>query len=289
MNGRCATIATALLIACGAETASPPDAIGVLDAAVPDAPMADAHASCSDQPPCPVPAASEVSVCGTVYDAETGRPLGDLDGVRIACSDALTSGACAIGVTVIDANDPNARTSAVSDTCGGFQALVDEPILGRFSLAIDDAGLESDLYVLSSRSLRVTRGSVHSLSLHAVRSESDAQWTMGAGSPFGSDTFGDVGTLVVRFEHEGQPVENVSATVDGNAEAAFYFSGNDANAITTLDSAQVATGSNGTAFVNDWGVHGAMGGLPAGCAWPDQLNGGTAGRYRFHTVIAECK
>jgi hypothetical protein len=239
-------------------------------------------------PPCPVPDAGKVTVCGQLVDVETSAVIETAAGdLTVELYDALDFASDPDGAL------PLPYDSLVINQCGQFAVTnVPKPALGYLGIATDDAA--GDDYALTGVALPVASGDrIQDLNLYATRRSTDAAWTATAGDPFGGASFSEVGVHAAIYLLDGNPVEGVRITENSAPDPAsdYYFSDADPATRTTVDPAQASTGPNGTALIVDSALvnHGGEGGdLPAGCRWPSGLADAIPGVVFILERHAEC-
>ena len=262
----------------------------IMDAAIVDAARSDAATGCVVTRP------DRVTVCGQLYDMETGERIEAPDATGALCdpNDPTEEGPCSITVQLYDplmyVADPvgSAPTMSASRYVGeaGQFCIIDavRPFNGFVALVTDDAG-DADRYLATIDARPVEPGqAICDVRAYVTRHETDAAWTSSAGDPFGGQTFGEVGVAMLVFVHAGAPVAGVTATC---AEP-LYFADAEPGTRGTVDPSAESTGNNGAALCVQLslGSHGGAGAEPAGCEWPEDLVGTVPGAVWYHEVIA---
>jgi hypothetical protein len=242
---------------------------------------------------CGSPAGSNMSLCGQLYDVETGAIIRQVDPPPTGqpCDEAnpTADGPCALSVEFYDplafAANPagtsplNADTKLIND-CGHFIGVnVTRPFNGFAAVAIEDCTDMDcgDDVRLTGIAFPVEAGEVRrDLRAFAIRRTTDEIWTSSAGDPFaGGASFVDKGVYGPVFNHEGVPVEGVVITAGGATRPAddYYFSDTDPTLRTTVDTDLSSTGPNGMGLMvnSSLGNHSGVGGEPDGCEWQSEL------------------
>lgn len=245
-----------------------------------------AATGCSARVACPAPTdANHQTICGQIYDFETGQPYQAVGATGAACAAGATTGPCAMGVTALDAvayvttggASGVLTTGAISiDDCGRYKvpdiALPAGPLI---ALGFDDAdvakrgpmGTTSLTAVATAKS---PGGTTRDFEAFFLAPAVVAGW-VGAGVPF--DMTNGIFAALFRGHATGRdPAAGVTVYRNGakDMDHDYYFS-NVANR-TTLDSQSNATTMNGGALFNIVGqmptdVYTGQGALPAGCMW----------------------
>lgn len=235
---------------------------------------------------CPQPSdSSHQTICGQIYDLETGDKFRAADATGAPCTATTADGPCAMGVAAYDAyqfaTDPqNAQKLSTGpvyiDDCGRYRvpdvATPTSPFVG---LGFDDAD-QSKIGPTG-----VTNGVGISLSSKPGEATKDidgwfaaptttAKWGMNGGPSLSTGYF-----VAIYFANKtGRALQaGVTPTHSGSTDAAhdFFFGDTDAKR-TTIDSAASATGANGTALVTgavatDTFAWSGTGGLPPECKY----------------------
>lgn len=232
---------------------------------------------------CPDPEPDKQTICGQLYDLETGQPFADPGAECARCTAASVSGPCALGVRAFDAiqfgtNPQTAPPLTVGDVyvddCGRFKLENITPPAGPFiGLGIDDAlaGPGGATNAVGVATLKAVGAATKDLEAFVAPASTTTKWTNSGGPPIGGGMFvaifratstGLANQAGVRVTRAGQPIPQDD----------HYFVAGEAQRTTIDPSAQV-TGANGTAIiapasVGEGVVYSAQPGpLPAGCAW----------------------
>ncbi|RMH41306.1 MAG: hypothetical protein D6689_11505, partial [Deltaproteobacteria bacterium] len=251
---------------------------------------------------CPTPDGGKVSLCGQLYDVQTGMMIRDPDADGSPCESPTADGPCSLSVQVYDplafAGNPTATPPLPADfisvdNCGHFVAKnVMVSFSGFMAIAVDDAGA-TDARRLTGIAFPVQVGEARKgLRAFSLASSTDQMWTTTAGEPFGSDkTFVDKGVYGVVFFHPdaatGAPVEGVTVTAGGTTrpDDDFYFSDTAPLSRSTVDPALDRTGPNGMALmVNISGLpflSGVGGDIGDNCEWQSESAASIAGVLFF--------
>lgn len=245
----------------------------------PVAPFDPADCSLENVRPCPEPPSNRVTVCGRIFDVETGGMVDPLV-VGEVCRDGVTAGACALDVEPYDALayaqdtsiEPQGYAAKYMDSCGRFElAEVIRPGFGYLGLGIDDRGATDD-YGTGGAAFAVNNGqALDDVKAYAVRHSTDASWTAAAGLT--GDTFVERGVILMEFhDAAGDPAQGVVVTEGPSPDTAndYYFSDTTTDTHRTIAPLQLATGANGSALMinSDLVEHSGTGG---GCSWSSGL------------------
>jgi hypothetical protein len=255
----------------------PPDA--GIDGLPPEA-FDPTDCSLANVKPCPEPPSNRVTVCGRIFDVETGGMIDPLV-VGEVCRDGVTSGACVLDVEPYDALayaqdtsiDPQDYATKYMDSCGRFEITdIVRPGLGYLGLGIDDRGATDD-YGIGGAAFAISNGErLNGFHAYAVKHTTDASWT--AAALLTGQSFLERGVILMEFhDAQGNPVEGVTVVQGGAPQTAsdYYFSDTTADTHRTIDPLQNTTGANGSALkINSTLVeHSGTGG---GCAdWSSAL------------------
>jgi hypothetical protein len=241
-------------------------------------------AGCSTKIACPAPSGGKQTICGQLYDFETGQPFAAPGATGAKCAAGGTTGPCSLGIRAFDAvalamnptgTAPLATDPLYIDDCGRFRlAEVSQPGGPFVALAIDDAtvgpgGSTSAVGVATAKGAGVTTKDVEGF---IVRGAVAGAWggpslangiyaPIYRGHSIGLDLASGV---TFTFGPMATPPPTMT---DTNRD--FYFGGT-ATTRTTLDGTANATGANGTALVsgaNLGEIYSGRGGLPGGCMW----------------------
>lgn len=262
----------------------------------------EAAVDCAFDLGCAVPAPGQACLTGRIGEAASGRPMRAFFQAGLACADGAIGGACNLKLTTYDAVELAANPAAAApmtadvyiDGCARFRITGQTPpSLGFLAIVADDLdpAAESDLHVPSTLMLAVgANQEIEDLELVAARQDSVARWTASAGSPFGADSFADVGAILFTFRAAQVPVAGVTVVRDGSASPAqdYYFGDTVPSQRQVVDSLLAQTGPNGSAlFVNGpLANYSGSGGAPVGCMWPAVLSTSIPGHVVF--VAIDC-
>lgn len=246
--------------------------------------------------PCPQPAAGKQTVCGQLYDIETGSAFEATGGTGTRCTGGETSGPCALRMDAYDASlfatDPMAPTLNVGDKymddCGRYKFTDITPPAGPFvGLGFDDAdpvnkggpGLTNAVGVALPAN---PDSATNKFEAWIAKKSTTDKWAQDGG-PSVSTGFH---VLIFRAHkcdattgqcngdaQENQPGVQIYKNTLAVPNNDFYFDAADAGH-TTIDPAATVTGANGTglltgASVTDNLVWTGMGGLSdtTNCKW----------------------
>lgn len=248
---------------------------------------------CAARLACPTPIDGKQTICGQLYDFETGQPFAQAGATGARCTTATASGPCSLGIRAYDAvafamdpvNTQPLTTDAVYiDDCGRYRVPeVTQPAGPFIALAIDDpanqgtAGTTNPVGVATAK---IPNFATKDFEAFIVRGATAAGWgmpplTTGIYAPVyrGHRTGFDLATGV---QFTFGPMSTPPPTMtDANRD--FYFAAG-ATTRTALDATANATGANGTALVSGANLgeiySGQGGGIPPTCIW--DIHGGAA-------------
>jgi hypothetical protein len=229
------------------------------------------------------------TICGQIFDFETGQPFAASSATGAQCGTGATAGPCALGFKAYDAvafaqsggAGGALTTGAVYiDDCGRFRIPdVSQPAAAPvIALGVDDiaapgpTGLTNAVGVTT---MAIANGASRDVEAFVVKPSTTAGWS---GTSLATGIF----ALVFHNSLAGSALAaGVTMTRNGAAgdtAHTFYFGAAAANR-TTLDSNARATGVNGTALYNIMtpmltDMYSGTGGLPSGCNW--EAHGGVA-------------
>jgi hypothetical protein len=257
---------------------------------------------CSANLVCPLQEPGESCVAGRIFDLETSEPLCATTVTTDACTAVGQGGACALEINAYDGlafftnpsgTSPLATEQHVVDGCGRF-LLSGFPIPPGVYTAIasDDASGAGDLHRLTADVVFLPLGSgIVGFRSYALSVATDQAWTTSAGSPFGSDTFADLGAFAPIFLYGATPVAGVQIRVNGAAvpDDDYYFSDTEPFRRSVVDVAASSTGANGTGLVVESSLtgHSGSGNEPTGCVWPAILADSSPGLVMTREMRAE--
>jgi hypothetical protein len=244
-------------------------------------------ADCSAALACPAPAAGKSCISGQLTAAGSAAPLRAFYNAGLACGSGAIGGPCDLSLTVHDAvefasnpgtSPPLASAAPSVDGCGRFRVdVITPPVSGRVVVVTDDLdpAPENNLHAPAAtlRSLGAN-AQVDGVNVISARNDTNALWTQSAGSPFGENTFVDVGVILLQFSAGASPRAGVTVTLNGSTASSkdYYFSDAAPERI-HVDGALAATGANGAALVvnNGFASYSGTGAEPMGCTWPQLL------------------
>jgi hypothetical protein len=267
---------------CDPETTAPvPDDNGVLVC------VSKGTSSCSAKLACAPPAAGKHTVCGQIYNFETGQPFAEAGATGQQCGTGATTGPCALSIRAYDAaafaggsTTPLVTGAVYIDDCGRY-AVPDIPIPAStvLALGVDDTAAMGPGGVTNA--VGVAKAGVaadmvtRDFEAFIVAGATLAGWAPNTanGPPFGASN--GIYAAVFRGHHTGfDVVPNVMLTRNGATDGTrdYYFT-NVANR-TALDPAATSTTMNGSGLYNIdpttqrlTDAYAGTGGLPAGCIW----------------------
>ncbi|HEU0032744.1 MAG TPA: hypothetical protein VFQ53_19065 [Kofleriaceae bacterium] len=234
---------------------------------------------------CPQPAAGKQTICGQIYDIETGQPFQDVGATCMPCPATPTAtGPCSLAIRAYDAvmfaTNPQTATPLATgpiyiDDCGRYKVpditVPGNPFIG---LGIDDAaaanaGPAGTTNATGIATLKRVDTATKDVEAFIAKKSTTDQWTASGGPPI------SIGMYVTIFRAMSTGLANqagVTVTRNGSTIPAddYYFQATQATR-TTVDAAANATGANGTAIVTNaklGELYGAQQGpLPAECRW----------------------
>ena len=254
-----------------------------------------AATGCAARIACPAPTdGTKQTICGQIYDFETGQPFQNPDATGAACAAGATTGPCALGIKAFDAvsfvstggASGQLTTGAVTiDDCGRYKvADITQPAGPLIALGFDDAdptkpgpmGYASSTAVATPK----TGGATRDFEAFFVAPATTVAWAT-AGVPF--DATNGIFAAIFRGHKTGfDTVGGVTVSRNQFPEPGhdYYFSAV-ANR-TTLDGGLGATSGNGGALFNitnqmPTDVYSGQSPLPAGCAW--EFHAGASVRF----------
>lgn len=249
---------------------------------------------------CPAPAAGKQTVCGQIYDLETGAPFAASGATGATCTAGATSGPCALALQAYDAvafamspssTPPLSVGSVTIDDCGRYRIQdITPPSSPLLGIGVDDANAANmgPGGVTNAVGLALTTAAgkaIPGFEAFIVKSSTTDAWTASGGPPLSGGVFvglfrgkgGDPATNGDTCSGSGcdAPAAGVTFTKSGATIPAddYYFTAADTN-LTTVDATATATGANGAglltnASVNDNLVYSGTGGLSdtTNCQW----------------------
>jgi hypothetical protein len=244
---------------------------------------------CSARLACADGTGGKQTICGQIYDFETGQPFAAPSATGAQCGTGATSGPCALGIKAYDAvafaqsggTGGALTTGAVYiDDCGRFRIPdVSQPAAAPvIALGVDDIAQPGPTGITNAAGVTtgaVANGAKRDVEAFVVKPSTTAGWS---GTSLATGIFALVfhGTLTGSGLAAGVTVTRNGAA--GDVAHTFYFGAAAANR-TALDSNAHVTGVNGTALYNIMtpmltDMYSGSGGLPSGCNW--EPHGGVA-------------
>ncbi|MEO8698540.1 MAG: hypothetical protein ABI867_00820 [Kofleriaceae bacterium] len=240
---------------------------------------------------CPQPEGGKMTICGQLYDLETGNAFSDPGAQCTPCGAPTADGACSIHIQPIDAvkfalnpMDPGAALPAGEsflDDCGRFRiADITIPTANPFvGLGIDDAdaakrGPAGTTNVVGVATPKQADVALKDFEGFVAPMTTTTKWQASGGPSIATGMFvaiframrtGFTNQAGVTILRNGQPISSEDS----------YFQAAQATRA-TVDPAALATGANGTALVTSTDPAAvqltkpyvaAPGPLPAECAW----------------------
>lgn len=247
--------------------------------------------SCASPLACPAPTAGKQTICGQLYDMETGQPFQAAGATGAKCGAATATGPCGLDLHAFDAvqfaSNPqtaqplpptNMPGNVYIDDCGRYKIEdISVPTNPFIAIGVDDAdmakmgpaGLTNASGVATPK---VPSAATKDLEAFVVPKSTTDKWEGTGGPPLSG------GMLIEIFRTNKTGLANepmVTITKNGGTipNNDFYFSFNNVTR-TTVDMAATSTGMNGTAIVTNASIFdgvmaysATMGNLPAGCKW----------------------
>jgi hypothetical protein len=243
---------------------------------------------CSARLACPVGTGGKQTICGQIYDFETGQPFAAPSATGAQCGTGVNFGPCALGIKAYDAvafaqsmgMGGALTTGAVYiDDCGRFRIPdVSQPAAAPvIALGVDDIAAPGPTGLTNAAGVTtaaIANGASRDVEAFVVKPSTTAGWS---GTSLATGIF----ALVFHNSIGGSALASgVGVTRNGATDAGhtLYFGSAAANR-TALDSNAHATGVNGTALYNIMNpvltdMYSGTGGLPSGCNW--EAHGGVA-------------
>lgn len=248
---------------------------------------------CSATFPCPTPTgSSKLTMCGQLYDLETGLKFQGVDPAGTACDPAApaASGPCALSITPYDAVElatdpttaqPRSTDEIYIDDCGRYRLTnIDASGLAPFiGLAIDDAAGRGPggVTVTTGVAARKADVRVENHEAYIVKLSTEQKWETSGGPPLSGGIYVAsyrAHALAAGVDRHAPQAGVTFANVDGTTYASddYYFTAAQTTH-ETIDGAAGATGMNGSALVTGRSVaegivFGGQGGITsAGCRW----------------------
>lgn len=240
---------------------------------------------CSAPFPCPTPATGKQTICGQLYDFETGAVFQGTNPTGMACPATPTAdGPCALGINAYDAIEFASNPSAAQplatadvhiDDCGRYRLTDVTPGASPFiGLGIDDAapadrGPGGVTNVVGVTTARVPDAATRGLEGFIARASTTTMWAQSSGVTIATGYY----AMVFRAASTGvahQAGVTALRMTSPIPNDDYYFQAAQA-ARQTIDPAAVVTGANGTALITSASLadqfYTGTGGLPAECRW----------------------
>jgi hypothetical protein len=261
-------------------------------------------AGCAARIACPVGTGGKQTICGQIYDFETGQPFAQAGATGVQCSAGATTGPCALGVRAFDAGmvTPTGGGALASgalylDDCGRFRISdVSQPgAPGLIVVGVDDIAQPGPMGLANPAGVAtpaMPNSATKDVEAFLVKPATIAGWS-------GPSLAAGIFALVYHSKRTGTEVAAgvtmTRNTVAGDAAHTFYFPPAATNR-TTLDASFHVTGANGTAFYNiaspvATDMYSGTGGLPSGCTWDSHLGAAIPGQVfiqAFRPTGASC-
>jgi len=251
---------------------------------------------------CPMQDDGEACIAGRVFDLETSAPRCATTVTAAECTASGQGGACALSIEAYDAlaffSDPSSTLPLpleehFVDGCGRFRLSGFAIPSGVYTaVVVDDATGTGDLHPPTTDFLLVSNASENEgFRSYALTRATDEAWTASAGSPFGGDTFSDLGLFAAIFFHGQGPVAGFQITLNGSTVPAddYYFADTEPFRRSLVNAAAGSTGANGTGLLveSSFGGHSGTGNEPVGCVWPAVLGVSAPGVVLVREMRAE--
>jgi hypothetical protein len=239
---------------------------------------------------CPQPATGKQTICGQLFDLETGAPFSDPGAQCTPCGAPTATGVCSLHLRALDAvkfgTNPMDPTAVLAtgpvylDDCGRYRIPdIDVPTNPFVGIGIDDAampmqGPPGTTNAIGLATPAVPNVAVKDFEAFVAPASTTTKWSDSGGPPISGGMFvaifranrtGTANQAGVTILREGAPIPGDD----------FYFAAGETTR-ETIDNAVNATGANGTALVTDAALDGYIGagGLPPEC------------RYEGHAGVA---
>jgi outer membrane protein OmpA-like peptidoglycan-associated protein len=213
---------------------------------------------------CPQPAPGKMTICGQLFDLETGTPFSDPGAQCTPCAAPTATGVCSVGIRPIDAvkfalnpMDPGAGLASGTlylDDCGRFKVPdITIPTANPFvGLGIDDAdmakqGPAGTTNIVGLATPKAADVALKDFEAFVAPSTTTTKWAQSGGPTLATGMFvaiframrtGFTNQAGVTILRNGQPI----------AADDFYFQPSQATRA-TIEPTALATGANGTALV----------------------------------------
>jgi len=232
---------------------------------------------------CEQPATGKQTICGQLFDLETGTAFSDPAAQCAPCTTPTTTGVCSLELRALDAvkfgmnpMDPTAVLTTGTiylDDCGRFKipdiTLPTNPFVG---IGIDDAAAAMQGPAGTTNAIGMATPAVANVAAKdfeafvAPKATTDA-WAASGGPAISSGMF----VAIFRAMRAGQATQAGVTILRNGAPIPgddFYFEAAEATR-TTIDPIATSTGANGTALVTNAQLDGYIGAgaLPSECAW----------------------
>ncbi|MBA3820844.1 MAG: hypothetical protein H0X17_18285 [Deltaproteobacteria bacterium] len=237
---------------------------------------------------CPVPAAGKQTICGQLFDLETGDPFAQVDAAGESCDPmaAAATGPCSVRLQAYDAiafsnnpNDPSARLATGEvylDDCGRYRlADITLPAGSPFvAVGIDDvdatkAGPLGTTNAAGIATPKVAGAATKDVEAFVVPRATTDQWAASGGPTIN----GGIYAMLFRARRAPSKLPRAGVTITkGGAQSPLndhYFVPTDVTR-QNIEPTATATGANGTALVTGAMLadgYSGTGALPADCRW----------------------
>lgn len=230
---------------------------------------------------CEQPDQGKQTICGQLFDLETGAPFSDPGAACTPCGAPTATGVCSLQLRALDAvafamnpQDPGAELESgpiYLDDCGRYKVPNIVVPTGPFvGLGIDDAaqamqGPGGTTNAIGLSTPTAANVAVKDFEAFVAPAATTTAWSDSGGPAISEGMF----VAIFRAQRTGQANQAGVTILRGAMPIPaddFYFAGAPR---TTVDPQASATSSNGTALVTDAQLEGYIGagGLPAGCQY----------------------
>jgi hypothetical protein len=236
---------------------------------------------CSAKLACPTGTGGKQTICGQIYDFETGAPFAQAGATGAPCCPGATTGPCALGIQAYDAvafaqsgGASGALTTGavLIDDCGRFRISdVSQPTVAPvIALGVDDIAQPGPGGITNAAGVSTTampNSASKDVEAFIVKPATIAGWS---GTSLATGIF----ALVYHSKLTGTDLApGVTVTRNGAADAGhtLYFASGAANR-TALDGTAHVTGVNGTALYTITNpmltdMYSGTSALPSNCTW----------------------
>ena len=242
-------------------------------------------AGCSAKIACPAPTDGKQTICGQLYDFETGAAFAAVGATGAQCTASTTTGPCALGIHAFDAlaflgapsTTPPLTTGTIYiDDCGRYKIpeITQSGVL-YIALALDDAeaankGPAGVTNATGVATPSTANTATKDLEAFIIKGSTSAGWAIDYSTKglyaaiYRGHSTGTDPAVGVELAFGGSPTGTTAY------DTASYFQSGSTNR-TTIDSAAKVTTTNGTALVlppvAGAAYYSGVNTLPASCTW----------------------